>query len=138
MTRGEKINLMIIKNKTSVKELAEYIGMSDKNLYRIINGQVKNPAPETFHKMAEFLHCTLEDIVVNDIDEENIFYSDENILKHLPKDLRDFVLNEESTPFITVGLMMKEYENDLSKLSAFKMGILIDWLQNEVNKSKVE
>lgn len=136
MTRGEKIDFLLKKNKKSVKELSEFIGMSDGNVYKIISDKVKNPAPEVFHKIAEFFDCNIEEILVNGINEDRIYYDEQDIFKHLPKDLQEFVLKEESTPFLTVAKMLEGY--DLNKISTFQMNVLIEWLRDAIDKSKLE
>jgi DNA-binding Xre family transcriptional regulator len=128
VTRGEKIDFLLKKNKKNVKELSEFIGMSDGNVYKIIKDKVKNSDPEVFHKMAEFFDCSIEEILINGIDEEKIYYDEESIFKHLPPDLQEFVVKEENTPYLTVAKMLEGY--DLDKITPFHMGVMIDWLRN--------
>jgi DNA-binding Xre family transcriptional regulator len=122
----------MIKNNVNIKQLSEHTGMSDKNLYKIIADKVKNPAPEIFHKMAELFNCSIEDILVNEVDEERIYYDDPDILKHLPNDLKEFVINEESTPYLTVAKMLEGY--DLKKITPFQMNVLIEWLRDAIKE----
>jgi transcriptional regulator with XRE-family HTH domain len=130
MTRGEKIKLLMTKNKMSVKELAEKIDIADSYLYKIINDKIKKPDDEIFHKMARAFNCTIEEILTNDVDEERIYYDDPNIFKHLPPDLQEFVVKEESTPYLTVAKMLEGY--NLDKITPFQMNVLIEWLRDAI------
>jgi transcriptional regulator with XRE-family HTH domain len=140
LTRGEKIQSILDKNKQSnigiksVAELSEAMQKTKSYIYQIIRNEA-DPSIDTLKDIARLLGVSVgyleEDI---EIDEDVIYYNDENILKHLSPELREWVLKEESVPFLTVGMIMDE--SDLSKLSTIKMGVLVDWLQNEIAKRK--
>jgi transcriptional regulator with XRE-family HTH domain len=140
LTRGEKIQSILDKNKQSnigiksVAELSEAMQKTKSYIYQIIRNEA-DPSIDTLRDIARLLGVSVgyleEDIEIN---EDVIYYNDENILKHLSPELREWVLKEESVPFLTVGMIMDE--SDLSKLSTIKMGVLVDWLQNEIAKRK--
>jgi transcriptional regulator with XRE-family HTH domain len=131
MTRGERIKQLMDEHKVDAQELADAIGKQRSYIYELIKNRIKNPSYEVMKGIATKFNVS-EEFIESGIDEEVIYYDDPDILKHLPKDLQDFVIKEESTPYLTVAKMLEGY--DLKKMSTFQMNVLIEWLRDAIKE----
>lgn len=57
------LDLMLLKRKTSSRELAKAIGISETNLSLIKSGKIKGVRFTTLNAMCEFLECQPGDII---------------------------------------------------------------------------
>jgi transcriptional regulator with XRE-family HTH domain len=111
--------------------LAKDIGISRSYVGDYESGR-RYPKYDMLAKIAEACNVTLS--FFGEEDTENIYYDDPNILNRLPKDLQEFVVKEESTPYLIVAKQLSAY--DLSKLTEREMKFLIDWLKMAIEKDK--
>jgi transcriptional regulator with XRE-family HTH domain len=131
MTRGQRIKQLMDENEIDAQELANAIGKQRSYIYELIKDRIKNPSYDVMKGIASKFGVS-EEFIENGIDEEIIYYDDPDILKHLPNDLKEFVINEESTPYLTVAKMLEGY--DLKKITPFQMNVLIEWLRDAIKE----
>jgi transcriptional regulator with XRE-family HTH domain len=127
---GIKLNELRKEKGLSLRELAEKINLSHSYIDAIEKNKT-NPSIPSLKLIADFFGVELT-YFLSDEDEEVIFYDNPNILERLPKDLQDFVIKEENTPYLIVAKQLAAY--DLSKLSETEMKFLVEWLKNAINK----
>jgi transcriptional regulator with XRE-family HTH domain len=134
---GEKIKLLMIKDKMSVKELVEALDISSGYTYKILNNQIKNPDPTIIHKLAEIFNCSIEEIVLEETT-DRVYYDEPEILNNMPDDLKDFILKEESTPYITFAKQLTRYDIDemLKNIKDTDMQFLLHALKMHIDKTK--
>ena len=119
-----------IGKKYTQQMLADDIGTGRGYIGDIETGRVY-AGYKTLKKISEVCEVPLEFF---NGETENIYYDDPAIFPHLPKDLQDFVINEESTPYLIVAKQLAAY--NLDKLTEREMRLLIDWLKMAIKENK--
>ncbi len=69
MTIKVTLDMMLVKRKTSSRELAAAIGLSETNLSLIKSGKIKGVRFSTLNAICEYLNCQPGDILVFTADE---------------------------------------------------------------------
>lgn len=94
---GEKLKSIREQRGVSKSELAELVGVSQPYITQLENGSRKDPGFSLVQKFCIALNVPIEIFL-----DKNIvpLYS---IIDHLPKDLQEFVLSQESIPYIEVA-----------------------------------
>jgi transcriptional regulator with XRE-family HTH domain len=133
VTRGERARELMNKSGVSVNEMADYIGKSAQYVSNILADRIKEPTWETRKLMAKRLNVTI-DYLEEGVDEDKIYYSDPDVLKHLPKEMQDFVLTPGVDPYLLVAMFVKR--SDLKNLSEIERNLFIEQLQNIIDKNK--
>jgi transcriptional regulator with XRE-family HTH domain len=130
----ERLKAVREEKNLTVKDLGEMCGTSGATISRYETG-VHQPKSCMVEKLAEVLDINPAWLAGANIDRNNediIRYDDSNILNRLPEDLREFVINEENTPYLVVAKQLAAY--DLSKLTEREMKFIIDWLKAAIEK----
>lgn len=60
------LDAMLALRKKRSKKLAEYVGITEQNIFLLKTGRVKNIRFNTLEKICEFLECQPGDILVFD------------------------------------------------------------------------
>ena len=68
MTINVGLDLMLVKRKTTSRELAKAIGLSETNLSLIKSGKVKGMRFSTLNAICAFLECQPGDILTHEAD----------------------------------------------------------------------
>jgi transcriptional regulator with XRE-family HTH domain len=134
MTRGERLKSLMDEHRLDAQELADAIGKNRSYIYQLLKDEIKKPSYEVMSALAKKFGVT-EEFIESGIDEEVIYYTDPEILGKLPKDLQEFVLKEESTPYLIVAKQLYAY--DLSRITEREMQLLIDWLKMAIEKNNI-
>jgi transcriptional regulator with XRE-family HTH domain len=133
---SERLKVLREEKNMSVKELGESVGTSGATISRYETG-VHEPKSNMVKKLAEVFDVNPAWLMGADIDrynEDAILYNDPNIFPHLPQDLQEFVVKEESTPYLVVAKQLSAY--DLTKLTETELKFLVDWLKTAINNNK--
>jgi transcriptional regulator with XRE-family HTH domain len=133
MTRGDRIKQLMEEHRLDAQELADAIGKNRSYIYQLLKDEIKKPSYEVMNGLAKKFGVS-EEYIESGIDEEVIRYDEPDIFKKLPKDLQEFVLKEESAPYLIVAKQLSAY--DLSKVGEREMQFLIDWLKLAIKTAK--
>ncbi len=60
---GKRIQYTLAKNDIKPYKMAEEIGISQGNLYDILNSKIKNPGIYTIKKIANYLGVTVDELL---------------------------------------------------------------------------
>ena len=115
--------------KYTQEMLATDIGIARSSIGDFESGR-KYPKYDYLAKIAEV--CGVNLSFFGEV-EEVISYDEPNIFNRLPKDLQDFVVAEESVPYIVLAKQLSVY--DLSKLTEIELKFLVDWLKAAIEKN---
>lgn len=63
MTIGAKLKELRIKNKKSLQEVADAIGISKAHVWNIEKGESSNPSMDILNKLAQFFRVSVSDLV---------------------------------------------------------------------------
>jgi transcriptional regulator with XRE-family HTH domain len=129
---GKKLLKLRTEKRLSLRELGKRVNLSHSYI-DAIEKSTTNPSIPSLKLIADFFGVDVAYFLSED-DEEVIFYNEPDILSKLPKDLQEFVVKEESTPYLVVAKQLSAY--DLSKLTEIEMKFLIDWLKMAIDKTK--
>jgi transcriptional regulator with XRE-family HTH domain len=131
---GKKLLKLRTEKELSLRELGKAVNLSHSYIDAIEKGTA-NPSIPSLKLIAKYFGIDVA-YFLSENDEEVIFYNEPDILARLPKDLQDFVIAEESTPYLIVAKQLAAY--DLAKLTEREMKFLIDWLKMAIDKKNVE
>lgn len=126
MTIGEKIELLCNRLGIQKKELADRVGITPQHLSGIISGK-KNPSLQLLKKMSEIFGGDADLLDANAFDVKDNQY----IMERLPADIRDWVLNENSRPYIVFAKMISE-----NKLTSEELTSLIKIIRSDKDGQK--
>jgi transcriptional regulator with XRE-family HTH domain len=120
-----------IGEKYTQEMLANDIGIARSSIGDFESGR-KYPKYDYLAKIADA--CGVNLSFFGEEETEKISYDDPNIFNRLPQDLQEFVLHEESKPYLVVAKQLSAY--DLEKLTEREMQFLIDWLKMAIEKTR--
>lgn len=63
MEIGKRIQYTLVKNDIKPYKMAEEIGISQGNLYDILNGKNSNPTIKVVKKIADYLGVTVDELL---------------------------------------------------------------------------
>jgi transcriptional regulator with XRE-family HTH domain len=129
---GKKLLKLRTEKGLSLRDLGKEVHLSHSYIDAIEKGTT-NPSIPSLKLIANYFGVDVA-YFLSENDEEVIFYNEPDILARLPKDLQEFVLAEESTPYLVVAKQLAAY--DLAKLTEREMKFLIDWLKMAIEKDK--
>jgi transcriptional regulator with XRE-family HTH domain len=129
---GKKLLKLRTEKRLSLRDLGKEVHLSHSYIDAIEKGTT-NPSIPSLKLIANYFGVDVA-YFLSENDEEVIFYNEPDILARLPKDLQEFVVKEESTPYLVVAKQLAAY--DLSKLTEREMKFLIDWLKMAIEKDK--
>jgi transcriptional regulator with XRE-family HTH domain len=129
---GKKLLKLRNEKGLSLRELGKAVNLSHSYIDAIEKGTT-NPSLPSLKLIADYFGVDVAYFLAND-DEEVIFYNEPDILGRLPEDLKEFVLNEENTPYLIIAKQLAAY--DLKKLTEREMKFLIDWLKIAIDKKE--
>lgn len=128
---GKKLLKLRTEKGLSLRELGKGVNLSHSYIDAIEKGTT-NPSIPSLKIIADYFGVDVA-YFLSDDNEEVIFYNEPDILEKLPKDLKEFVIKEENTPYLVVAKQLAAY--DLSKLTEREMKFLIDWLKMAIDKN---
>lgn len=138
LTRGERIKQLMDDNRIDAQELADAIGKKRSYIYELIKGNIKKPSYEVMKGIADKFGVTEEYIETGIETLDRIYYTEPAIFDKLPEDLKEFVANEENTPFIVFAKQLTRYDIDkmLENIKDTDLKFLLDGLRKGIEKNK--
>lgn len=122
---GKKLTKLRNEKGLSLRELGKKVNLSHSYIDAIEKNKT-NPSIPSLKLIADYFGVDVA-YFLSDENEEVIFYNEPSIYDKLPEDLKDFVVNEENTPYLVVAKQLAAY--DLDKLTDREMKFLVDWLK---------
>lgn len=113
MTVGQKIDLLCDKLNLQKQELARQLGITPQHLSSVISGK-RNPSESLLRKLSMIANV---DMGFFDDDGDAVELKDSAIMEHLPEDVREWVLNEKSKPYIVLAKMISDNRINSDELS---------------------
>lgn len=119
---------MLCRNaKIRKKDLAEAIGITPQYLSSISSG--KEPLSDSIiYKLSEYFN--IDSSYFYDESEEITINEVEEVCKHIPQDIKDWLAKDESTPFLIVAKLAEENPH----IPTEQIAAIIDGLRKEKDK----
>jgi transcriptional regulator with XRE-family HTH domain len=140
MTRGQRIEDLMLRTspRMDVKELADAAEVSPQYIYDLLKDKAKNPSVKIISSIARKLDVTIDYLENGTETTDRVYYTEPAIFEKLPDDLKDFVVHEDSTPYITFAKQLTRYdiEEMLKNIKDSDMKFLLDGLRMGIEKNK--
>jgi transcriptional regulator with XRE-family HTH domain len=133
---SERLKMLREEKNISVKELGEAVGTSGATISRYETG-VHEPKSKMVRLLADYFDVNPAwlmgaNVDRNNKDEDVVLYNEPVIFNQLPGDLKDFIIKEESVPYLVLAKHLSE--SDVNNLSEKEIKFMIDCLKLAINK----
>jgi transcriptional regulator with XRE-family HTH domain len=131
-TRGERLQELLNKpenSKKAPKYLAEKTDKSKQYIYKLLNDEIKNADSKALKIIADELGVSLDYLEFGEVNslDRMVCFEDPVVYNHLPPDLKHFVNDSESKPYLVLAQHLSKC--DLDRLTESDMKFLIDVLK---------